>query len=718
MAETVPSPPAHAPPHAPPPDGARRRFSFDSDSEHDHQDGQTSSPHPQHAPHQPSSSDAYRTSSSIQYNGQLLEQNAHPTVSQPDQSITDQEPRHDNKGKEVAPNEPSSRSATQSPTQITVHSRTITNPQEDGGFNFGFERDAPAKPITPIIHLDSLDGEIPEPTEQPKLPYFHVKKESEDAQKKMEMPQDSRGSVSSKRSSDSGGHTPSSGGEHSQGASSRPNSVSSKLAMTRPDSRGRSLTPHNLRRESARPGSVYARNVSAAGLGHSLEARGSVIDLDMNYSQQVAHQKLKETVGANAALLDPKKTMEMYRANVKKTNDSGAQFEFALLIVKSIKELKADGQGADPAQVAKERQELVKEARGILQKLADRGYPYAQYYLADGFASGFLNNGKPDDDKAFPFFVAAGKRGHAEAAYRAALCYEFGWGSRRDLAKAAQFLRHAAFKNHPGAAVRLGKACLLGDMGLSGKQREGITWLKRAAENADLQFNTGPYELGLLHVTGYGADVFKDEAYAAQLFSKSASLGHAEANLRMGEAYEHGLLGCPKDPSLSIHYYTAAAHVGLPPAMMGLCAWYMVGAEPVLQKDEIEAYQWARKAADTGMPKGEYAIGYFTEMGIGCRRDPLEANMWYARASEQGEERAAGRLKIIREAESGGVSGAGADGTDGGKKKNKKADKKNEKMAETPVAGGKSMIKKRKSKGGLEGEAAAEKGKDKDCMIM
>jgi TPR repeat protein len=34
--------------------------------------------------------------------------------------------------------------------------------------------------------------------------------------------------------------------------------------------------------------------------------------------------------------------------------------------------------------------------------------------------------------------------------------------------------------------------------------------------------------------------------------------------------------------------------------MMNLCAWYMVGAEPVLDKDENEAYEWAKKAAEHG----------------------------------------------------------------------------------------------------------------------
>ena len=48
--------------------------------------------------------------------------------------------------------------------------------------------------------------------------------------------------------------------------------------------------------------------------------------------------------------------------------------------------------------------------------------------------------------------------------------------------------------------------------------------------------------------------------------------------------------------------------------------------------------------------KAQYAIGYFTEMGIGCRRDALEANVWYVRAADNGDERAKHRLAAIRAA--------------------------------------------------------------------
>ena len=367
---------------------------------------------------------------------------------------------------------------------------------------------------------------------------------------------------------------------------------------------------------------------------------------------------LRTAVGNHASLLSIRQTLEMYRVNVKKTNDPAIQYEFAVFMISAANEVPPEPGSASTSEKSygATHGDLLKEARQILQRLSDRSYPFAQYYLADGYSSGLFSKGKEDYEKAFPLFVSASKHGHAEAGYRAALCYEFGWGCRVDAAKATQFYRQAASKNHPGAMLRLGRACLVGDMGLGKKYREGVKWLKRAAETADFQYNSAPYELGLMHETGYGDDIFRDESYAAQLFTKSADLGHAEANFRLGDAYEHGKLSCPRDPALSVHFYTGAAQRSHALAMMALCAWYMVGAEPVLEKDENEAYEWAQKAAETGLPKAEYTVGFFTETGIGCRRDALEANVWYVRAADHGDARAKHRIAAIRAAAMGADS--------------------------------------------------------------
>jgi TPR repeat protein len=418
--------------------------------------------------------------------------------------------------------------------------------------------------------------------------------------------------------------SPAAGSQHSSNENSRPNSNIYRYAqdgplqvprttVPRPGSaytlgselRGRTDSPRLEVGGPSSPGSPnpYARPLSAARRSPDVRPESSYIDLtNLPYNQQIApaanfgNAALRGAVGQNASLLDAKKTLEMYKTNLKKTQDSAVQYEFALFMIQVAREVMAtegttDDHGMAPA-------ELLKEARQILQKLADRSYPFAQYYLADGYASGLFNKDKPDHDRAFPLFVAASKHGHAESGFRAALCYEFGWGCRKDYAKAVQFYRAAASKNHPGAATRLGKACVAGDMGLQNKYREGVKWLKRASESADFQYNIAPYELGLLHETGYGDDIFKDEVYSVQLFTQAAELGHPLAALKLGEAYEHGLLRCPKDAALSVHYYNCAAQADIPEAMMNLCAWYMVGAEPVLEKDETEAYEWAKKAAE------------------------------------------------------------------------------------------------------------------------
>ena len=368
---------------------------------------------------------------------------------------------------------------------------------------------------------------------------------------------------------------------------------------------------------SDRPGRHGSPRLSPNSLGRPLSSSNRSPDnrplsyselLNAPYPQtapapaNLDNANLRMSVGINASLLSSKQTLEMYSQNVKKTNDPAVQYEFAIFMINAAQEASnphSTSQGGNEAKP--DAADLLHEARHILQKLSDRSYPFAQYYLADGYASGLFNKGKPDNDRAFTLFVAASKHGHAEAGYRTALCYEFAWGTRKDPAKAVQFYRQAASKNHPGAMSRLGRACLLGDLGLGNRYREGLKWLKRAAESADFQYNSAPYDLGLLHESGYGDDVFVDEAYAAQLFTQSADLGHAEANYRLGDAYEHGKLKCPTDPALSVHFYTGAATRGHALAMMALCAWYMVGAEPVLEKDENEAYEWARKAAECGM---------------------------------------------------------------------------------------------------------------------
>lgn len=402
--------------------------------------------------------------------------------------------------------------------------------------------------------------------------------------------------------------TPNSYARHSSNNSSqRPLSAYSDLG-------GRGRSPSNS------PNSpVWNGRAGSSNSGRSHDRPMSYVDLaNMPYTRQHApgpisldNSQLRTVVGSNASLLSAQKTLDMYRQNARKSSSSEIQYSFAIFLIQAAQEAGLNVEEDTPRKSSPKPghsspyiegepatpQNLLREAKSILQKLADRGYPFAQYYLADGYSSGLFNKGKPDHHTAFPLFVSASKHGHAESGYRAALCYEFGWGCRTDAAKAVQFYRAAAAKNHPGAMTRLGRACLSGDLGFD-RYKEGLKWLKRATESADAQYNSAPYHLGVLYEDGYGEDLFKDEAYAAELFTQAAELGNADASFKLGEAYEHGKLSCPRDPALSVHFYNGSAEAGNPNAMMALCAWYLIGAEPVLEKDENEAYEWARRAAE------------------------------------------------------------------------------------------------------------------------
>jgi TPR repeat protein len=269
--------------------------------------------------------------------------------------------------------------------------------------------------------------------------------------------------------------------------------------------------------------------------------------------------------GNQASLLSHDRTLELYRANAKKTQDPDLQFEFAVFMIDASKTYPipepTPGNVMDIEKAVEKRDNLVTEALALLKRLADRGHPASQYFLADCYANGIgTYKGKQDFDRAYPLFVLAAKHGHPDAAYRAGTCCENGWGCRRESPKALQFFRKAAAALHPGAMYRLGIVELNGELGLAKRPREGVKWLKRSAEHATAEFPHALHELSLLHENGIYNVVFVDTEYAIELLAQASELGYAPSAYRLGEFYEYGKLGCPQDPALSIHYYVRPGH--------------------------------------------------------------------------------------------------------------------------------------------------------------
>lgn len=128
---------------------------------------------------------------------------------------------------------------------------------------------------------------------------------------------------------------------------------------------------------------------------------------------------------------------------------------------------------------------------------------------------------------------------------------------------------------------------------------------------------------------------------------KAAYHGFAKAQVKMGAAYELGQLGCEFDPALSLHYNALAARQGEPEAEMAISKWFLCGHEGLFEKNDETAFTYAQRAAQSGLPTAEFALGYFYEVGIHVPVDIQEARRWYAKAAASGNKDAAGRIDSI-----------------------------------------------------------------------
>ncbi|KAI5922327.1 hypothetical protein F4810DRAFT_293359 [Camillea tinctor] len=306
----------------------------------------------------------------------------------------------------------------------------------------------------------------------------------------------------------------------------------------------------------------------------------------------------------------------------------------------------------DPKSRARSRERYMVDAHKILKKLVSAQNPDAMFFLADCHGRGAFGY-EPDSKEAFTLYQSAAKLGHPAAAYRTAVCCEIGnddgGGTRKDPLKAIQWYKRAATLGDTPAMYKVGMILLKGLLGQQKNPREAVGWLKRAAERADAENPHALHELGLLYESAQPNDaIVRDEAYALRLFEQAAQLGYKFSQFRMGCAYEYGLMGCPIEPRLSIMWYSRAATQEEHQSELALSGWYLTGSDGVLKQSDTEAYLWARKAAQAGLPKAEYAMGYFTEVGIGVDANLEDAKRWYWRAAAQNFPKARERLEDLK----------------------------------------------------------------------
>ncbi|EIW66896.1 hypothetical protein TREMEDRAFT_34129 [Tremella mesenterica DSM 1558] len=347
-----------------------------------------------------------------------------------------------------------------------------------------------------------------------------------------------------------------------------------------------------------------------------------------------------------------KQYVDDYRKRMKDDPDPEAQFAFSKYLIEAAKKLGDEISQTEPKLGRKYRDTLLQESLRNIKKLAEAKQPYpdAQFFLANLYGTGQLGL-QVDHEKAYYLYLMASKLNHAAATYRAAVCNEIGAGTKKDYNRAVLFYRKAAALADTAAMYKLGMILLGGLLGQARNSREAIVWLRRAAAQADEDNPHALHELALLHErANNGGVVPHDPLMARELFNQAAQLGYAPAQFKLGSCHEFGTLGCPIDPRRSIAWYTKAAEKGDSEAELALSGWYLTGSEGVLKQSDTEAYLWGRKAANKGLAKAEYAVGYYSELGIGVKQDMDQAKRWYMRAAAQQHKRAMQRLTELNSA--------------------------------------------------------------------
>lgn len=382
-----------------------------------------------------------------------------------------------------------------------------------------------------------------------------------------------------------------------------------------------------------------------AGPGGSLGRSQSSLNVPGGGGASVRRKATTSSNGSGGSGGPPitKASVDEYRQRIKADPDPEAQFNFAKYLIEAAKKINSSASG-DEKSAKKYRDALLAESLKLIKRLATQGvglgkpaYADAQFFLANCLGNGSLGL-QVDHEKAYNLYVQASKQNHSSATYRTAVCNEVGAGTRRDHARAVLFYRKASALGDTAGMYKLGMILLNGLLGQQRNPKEAFAWLKRAASQADEDNPHALHELGLLYEkppppNGAPTLVPYDPAQARELFTQAGQFGYPPSQFKLGSCYEYGSLTCPVDPRRSIAWYTRAAERGDAESELALSGWYLTGSEGVLKQSDSEAYLWARRAANKGLPKAEYAVGYYSEVGIGVKQDLEEAKRWYMRAA-------------------------------------------------------------------------------------
>ena len=260
---------------------------------------------------------------------------------------------------------------------------------------------------------------------------------------------------------------------------------------------------------------------------------------------------------------------------------------------------------------------------------AEKGYAKAQCKLGICYYYGY--GIEKDLAKAVEWYTKAAEQGDADAQSILGFCYEYGTGVKKDLTKAVEWYTQTAEQGDADAQYYLGN-CYEYGTGVEKDLAKAVEWYTKAAEqgDADAQFNLGVcYE--------HGTGIEKNLTKAVEWYTKAAEQGYAIAQCNLGVCYNNGS-GVEQNLAKAVEWYTQATEQGNADAQCNLGVCYELGTG--IEKNLTKAVEWYTKAAKQGLARAQCNLGYCYDEGNGVEKDLAKAVEWYAKAAEQGNARA------------------------------------------------------------------------------
>ncbi len=272
-------------------------------------------------------------------------------------------------------------------------------------------------------------------------------------------------------------------------------------------------------------------------------------------------------------------------------------------------------------------------------RTAQAGDPGAQTSLGRCYFKG--EGVEKDPREAVKWWTLAAKSGDCNAQYELGTCLEEGIGIEKNLQEAVQWYRRSAVQGSAWARYRLGRCYEFG-IGVEKDEKEAGKWFAQTEYMLyDIELTWDELDMASSQTAQWHYEeavrLEKEKVRdydAPENYYIAAKRGHLQAQKRLAELYEFGMLCLDVDLKDAAYWYGKAANQGDAEAQYDLYLCYQHGKG--VEKNLQEAVRWLKLSANGGYADAMAALGWHFAAGKGVSKNEAEAFDWYQKAAEHG----------------------------------------------------------------------------------